>query len=623
METSRVWSDELVESLKWIVITFGITAVCFVVVAVLLLRHTRWGRQFWAISGDYFVGPGRALVWAHLAALLLLVVCLVRVNVLITYWSNDLYTSLQLGAQALSGGDSAALDSARDGFWSAMWLFCVLAAIHVVRALVSIYLSQAFDIRWRVWLTDRFAGDWLNGRAYYRGQFIDNTIDNPDQRIQQDITDFAVTSRQLSLGGGTAPGAVGSVLSVISFTQILWELSGPLNIFGVEVPRAMMFLVFVYVLVTTAIAFWIGYPLIQLNYLRERFTANFRYALVRLRDSAENVAFYRGERVERRGLLTRFAAVIRNAWQIVFRNLKFTAWNFGVGQASVIFPYLVQGPRFFSGAVTLGDLQQTGRAFSEIHDSLSFFRESYDDFTAYRASLIRLHGLKEASRESRGLPQIAVSDTDGGVELVDIAVRRPDGDVLIDDLSLRLATGDALVVKGPSGSGKTTLLRSLAEMWPYADGELRRPEGDDTLFLSQIPYLPLGDLRTAVCYPAKPDDVDDSAIRTTLGNVHLGHLVGRLDEEADWAKILSPGEQQRIAFARILLIRPKVAFLDEATSAVDEGLEYSLYSLIRAEVPDTILVSVSHRSTVDQHHTQQLELAGDGPWALSPVNSRV
>jgi vitamin B12/bleomycin/antimicrobial peptide transport system ATP-binding/permease protein len=620
METSRDWSNELSESLKWIVVAFGITAVCFVIAAALLLRYTRWGRQFWKISGQYFVGPGGGLVCLHVGALLLLVVCLVRVNVLITYWSNDLYTSLQFGAQALAAGDGAALEAAKAGFWSAMWLFGVLATIHVVRALVSIYLSQAFDIRWRVWLTERFTSDWMAGRAYYRGRFIDSTIDNPDQRIQQDITDFAVTSRQLSVGGGTAPGAVGSILSVVSFTQILWELSGPLTVFGVEIPRAMMFLVLVYVLVTTVIAFWIGYPLIQLNFLRERVTANFRYALVRLRDSAENVAFYRGERVERGGLLSRFAAVIRNAWRIVFRNLKFTAWNFGVNQASVIFPYLVQGPRFFTGAITLGDLQQTGRAFTEIHDSLSFFRESYDDFTAYRASLLRLDGLREASLESRRLPRITVSAMDGGVELVDVSVRRPEGEVLIEDLSLRLRTGDSLVVKGPSGSGKTTLLRSLAEMWPYADGELRRPDGDATLFLSQMPYLPLGDLRTAVTYPGPPGDLDDDTIREVLRKVQLGNLVDRLDEEQDWATILSPGEQQRVAFARILLLRPALVFLDEATSAVDEGLEYSLYDLIRTEVPDCILFSVSHRSTVDQHHARQLELSGDGSWELSLVS---
>ncbi|MBD0321884.1 MAG: ABC transporter ATP-binding protein/permease [Aldersonia sp.] len=621
MELSRDWGGELIASLKWILIVFGVTAVVFVAIIAVLFRTTVWGRQFWRVSGDYFVGRDGRKSCAFFALLLVLTIAAVRLNVLFTYMGNDIFTALQGGVQGLAQGDTAAIDAAQDAFWSAIVVFVILAVLHVARGMLHIYLSLAFDIRWRVWLTQHFTDDWLRGRAFYRGQFIDNTIDNPDQRIQQDIEDYIVYARQLSVGGGTSVGAIGSVVSVFSFTQILWELSGPLSFLGIEVPRGMMFFLLVFVLMTTVIAFWIGRPLIRLNFLRERFTANFRYALVRLRDSAENVAFYRGERQEQTGLMSRFADVIRNAWRIVYRMVKFTGWNFAVNQSAVLFPYMLQGPRVFSGQITLGDFNQTAGAFGNIHDSLSFFRESYDDFTAFRASLIRLDGLQTASQQSRELPAISRTELDTGLELDGIDVRKPDGEVLIDDLNLRLEPGDALVVKGASGTGKTTLLRTLAQMWPYGEGEIRRPAGTDTLFLSQIPYIPLGDLRTAVCYPARPEDTDDDTLREVLQKVQLGHLQDRLDEEQDWAKILSPGEQQRVAFARILLIEPKLVFLDEATSAVDEGLEYSLYSLIRAEEPDTMLVSVAHRSTVDQHHTQKLELEGDGAWRIDPVGA--
>ncbi|MGW4368151.1 ABC transporter ATP-binding protein/permease [Nocardia takedensis] len=613
VDTSRDWGNELLETAKWLVIAFSITAVVFTLVVALLLRFTVWGRQFWKVSGTFFTQPGAWRTYAFVAVLLFMTLFAVRMNVLFSYQANDMYTALAAAAAAIAGGDGGELDAAKSAFWDSVVVFGVLATIHVVRALLDYYLEQAFDIRWRLWLTEHVTTDWLRGRAFYKARFIDQTIDNPDQRIQEDITSFVQQSRVLSMGG------VSAVVTVISFTQILWDLSGPIPVFGIEIPRAMMFLLLVYVLLTTVVAFWLGRPLIRLNFLYERVTANFRYALVRLRDSAENVAFYRGEDVERRGLLGRFVDVIKVYWQVVFRTLKFSGWNLTVNQTAVVFPLIIQAPRFFDGAITLGGMQQTASSFGAIHDSLSFFREAYDDFAAYRASLIRLEGLQVAGDQSRELPQVTVVDRPDGVELSGIDVRKPDGTVLIEQLALSLGSGEALVVKGRSGSGKTTLLRALAQMWPFASGELDRPDGNGTLFLSQIPYLPLGQLRTVLAYPSQPDAFSDDTLREVLDKVHLGHLSGRLDEESDWNKILSPGEQQRVAFARVLLTRPKAVFLDEATSAVDEGLEYSLYNLLRTEVPETILISVAHRSTVDKHHTKRLELDGSGPWELAPV----
>jgi putative ATP-binding cassette transporter len=542
--------------------------------------------------------------------LVFLTVWAVRMSMLFTYQSSDMFTALQYVAEGLSSGNGQVRTAAEHAFWNSMIVFSVLAAIHVARSMIEYFLAQAFDIRWRVWLTERVTAQWLADRAEYRSRFIDNTIDNPDQRVQEDVTTFVQQSRALGIG------AVNAVVSVVVFTGILWDLSGPMMFAGVQVPRAMVFLVMVFVLLGTVIAFWIGHPLIRLNFRYQRATATFRYALVRVRDNAEPIAFYRGERVEHRGLVERFGAVISSYWRVVYRETGFQGWNLSVSQVSVVFPWLIQAPRFFQGAITLGDMQQAAGAFGNLHDSLSFFRQSYDTFTEYRAALVRLDGLLQASTQSHELPKITESDLDGALELEGIAVRRPDGGALIDNLSLRLQPGDTLVVKGPSGSGKTTLLRTLAEMWPYGDGVIKRPGANGTLFLSQVPYLPLGDLRTAVSYPAAPGAIPDETLRAVLRKVHLGHLVDRLDEEADWAKILSPGEQQRLAFARILLLEPQLVFLDEATSAVDEGLEHALYTLIRTEVPDTMLVSVAHRSTVDQFHTQRLELGGEGTWEL-------
>ncbi|GAB2641986.1 ABC transporter ATP-binding protein/permease [Prescottella soli] len=607
------WNHEAVASLLWTARAFAIAFVCLILVGILLVRYTRWGRQFWSISGSYFTGRDSWRVWLPVAAMLFLTVMGVRLTILLSYQGNEMYTALQYAAQAFSGGDDAALSDAKSTFWRSIVVFSVLATIHVLRSLLDYYVGQAFVIRWRIWLTDRVTTDWLGGRAYYRGRFIGEGVDNPDQRIEADITNMATVSQSLSMGLVTA------VTSVVAFTKILWDLSGPMTLFGVEVPRAMVVLVYVYILTATAVAFWIGHPLIRLNFLKERFTANFRYALVRLRDRAESVAFYNGESVERGGLLGRFTSVIANAWQIVFRTVKFNGFNLGVSQVSVVFPIVIQAPRFFAGTITLGDITQSAQAFGQVSDSLSFFRESYDTFAGYRASLIRLSGLISGDARARALPEVHTEHLDGAMELSAVSVNLPDGRPLVDGLDLRLSPGEALLVCGPSGSGKTTLLRTLAQMWPYATGTVRRPTGTEAIFLSQFPYLPLGDLRDVVAYPARAADLGDDALREALQKVALGHLVHRLDEQEDWAAILSPGEQQRVAFARILLTRPKVAFLDEATSAVDEGLEYQLYRLIRDEVPECMLFSVSHRSTVDQHHTRRLELLGDGPWRMSEV----
>jgi putative ATP-binding cassette transporter len=589
---------------------------------------TPWGRQFWQITGAYFTGRRSVGVWLMLGVLLLSVVITVRLTVLFSYQTNDLASSIQVAVQAMATHNQAVKQSGVHGFWMSIVIFSIMAAIFIARYMLDIYLTQRFIVAWRVWLTDRLTGDWLEGRAYYRGRFIDGTIDNPDQRIQQDID-------VLTAGVGGTPnmpsngtsavllfGAVQSVLSVVSFTAILWNLSGTLTLFGLSIPKAMFWILIVYMLVATIFGFWIGRPLIRLSFRNELTNAAFRYALVRVRDAAEAIGFYRGERAERVQLRRRFQPIIDNYLRYVNRTVAWYGFNVSMTQLIDPLPWVLQAPRLFAGQIKFGAVTQTQRAFNNISDGLSFFRNYYDQFASYRAALIRLHGLVVADEKARDLPELLVRPSaDGAVAIEGVEVRTPDGDQLIDTLDLHLSEGDALVITGPSGSGKTTLLRSLAQLWPYASGTLRCPDGpNQTMFLSQLPYVPLGDLRAVVCYPSPEGDISDTTLREVLVKVMLPHLVDLLDEDQDWAKVLSPGEQQRVAFARVLLTKPKAVFVDEATSAMDEGLELTMYQLLRNELPDTVLVSVSHRSTVEPHHQQRLRLLGDSQWQLGRVD---
>ncbi|MDM3972807.1 ABC transporter ATP-binding protein/permease [Mycobacterium marseillense] len=621
------WSSAFQDSLQWLAIAWVIGAVCLLAALVAARYLTPWGRQFWRITRGYFVGPTSVKAWLGLGVLLLLVLFSVRLNVLFSYQSNDMYTALQVALKGLATDNDAVKQSGIHNFWVSLGIFILLAAIFIARVILDIYLTQRFIIAWRMWLTGHLTDDWLAGRAYYRDLFIDNTIDNPDQRIQQDVDIFTAGvggTPNIPSNGTTSTllfGAVNAVASVISFAAILWNLSGNFDLFGVNVPRAMFWTVLVYVLIVTVVAIWLGRPLIWLSFNNEKLNAAFRYALVRLRDAAEAVGFYRGERVERTQLWRRFTPIIDNYRRFVRRTIIFNGWNWSATQTIIPLPLAIQAPRLFAGEIAFGDVTQTAQAFGNINDSLSFFRNNYDAFAAFRAAIIRLHGLVDANDKGRALPTILVKPSEEtAVELRGIEVRTPEGDQLVDSLDIQLDVGDSLVITGRSGAGKTTLLRSLAELWPYASGTLCRPDGDnETMFLSQLPYVPLGTLRTVVCYPNSPDGVSDDQLRDVLNKVVLAPLISRLDEDEDWAKVLSPGEQQRVAFARVLLTRPKAVFLDEATSALDVGLEYVLYQLVRAELPECVMVSVSHRPAVEQHHEQQLHLLGGGAWQLGPV----
>jgi len=618
------WANEIPQSLLWTGRAWLITSVVTVIVLILLARYTTWGRQFWRVTGGYFRGRSSVLVWVWLGVMLFSTLIAVRLNVLLSYFSNDLYSSLQVAFEGLGAGNEVVRQSGVRGFWVAIVTFMLIAAIYVSRELIDIYLTQRFIIRWRVWLTDRLTADWLGDEAFYRGRFLDNPIDNPDQRIQLDIDSFTTGTGQgtntPTVGTSTTLlfGGINSMVSVAAFTPILWGLSGPLNVFGFTLNHALFWIALLYVFVTTVIAFWIGRPLIRFSFRNELTNAAFRYALVRLRDAAEAISFYRGARAETTVLRTRFMAIIANYRRFVVRSLGLLGWNQSITQLINPLPLVIQAQRLFKGQITFGDVTQSASAFNSVHDSLSFFRAVYDSFASYRATIIRLDGLVDADERARALPRLHAEESpDGAIELHNLEIRNPDGSRLLDPLSLRLEPGESLVITGPSGCGRTTLLRSIAQLWPYTSGTVRRPgTTDDAMFLSQVPYLPLGDLRAVLSYPDVESEIGDEQLIAALEDVALGHLADRLDETLDWTKTLSPGEQQRIAFARVLLRRPTVIFLDESTSAIDEGQEFALYRLLRSRLPDTIIVSVTHRATVKQHHGHHLRLLGGGGWEL-------
>lgn len=622
------WGNEILASLWWITKAWVISAVITIAVLAFLARFTTWGRQFWHVTRGYFVGRQSIPVWGLLGVLLLSVMVSVRMDVLFSYYANDQYTALQVAFEGAGAGNEAVRNSGVDGFWKSILIFVGLLVADISRTVADLYLMQHFIIRWRVWLTDHLTGDWLGDRAYYRNRFVAAfggvPIDNPDQRIQQDIDVFTTGTgpETNTFTVGTAQtlffGTVNSVLSVVAFTPILWNLAGPLSLFGVTIPKALFWLALLWVAMTTVVAFWIGKPIIRLTFRNELTNAAFRYALVRIRDAAEAVSLYRGEDTERRALSERFGRIIANYRRLVLRGVAFMGWNRSVSQLVSPLPLIVQAPRLFAGELNLGDVTQSAGAFGSVQSSLSFFRAVYDSFAGYRAAIIRLDGLVTANEQARELPRLAATvSADGAVEITDVEVRSPHGVPLVDDLQVRLRPGDSLVITGPSGTGKTTLLRSVAQLWPYASGAVAHPA--ETMFLSQLPYAPLGDLRAVLSYPAAAGAFPDDAIRDTLAAVTLGHLATRLDEDSDWGKELSPGEQQRIAFARVLLARPRAVFLDEATSALDAGQEFAMYTTLRDRLPDTIVVSVSHRDSVDRHHEQRLELLGEGRWSLTPL----
>ena len=522
------------------------------------------------------------------ALLLLLLLLEVRFSVLNTFFYNGLYSALQ--------------DKNLNAFWFFASLNALLLGVRIVNEIIDEWLGQVLQIRWLERLNHALTERWLANKNYYRLQMRRQRPDNIDQRIQQDAQDFIATTVEF------VRGMINSVVSAIEFSIVLWGLSGVLALFGFEIPRGMVFFVFIFVILATFVAMWIGKPLIKLNFNNERLNGNYRYSLIRVRDHAESIAFYDGEKVERQNLRTHFRRIIDNRWHIVYRSLGLNGFNSGITQGVQLLPLMLQAPRFFAGQVTIGDMHQTVQAFNRLQRALSFFRNFYEQFTAYQARLERLSGFMENLTEYPAFKQPQVSEVSDGLILNDVALYRNNGEVLLEHINIDAQRGDALLIQGPSGCGKTSLLRALAGLWPFgSSGCIQRPAHEHILFVPQRPYVPQGSLREAVCYPDISSRHPD--LIGTLLDCRLGHLVDKLDEHDDWQQRLSPGELQRIAFVRILLTQAQVVLLDEATSALDEPTEAALYQLIKTRLPQSIIVSIGHRNTLAAFHNRSLQVS--------------
>ena len=591
------YTQELLDSLLWISKAMAITAVVFPLAVYILAKNTRWGCQFWLLAKGYLTPTRTLQPIIYFVIIVFFNLLSVRLDILFSEWYKAMYNALQKMEESI--------------FWIQMIVFCVLATVHMANVLLTYYLTQRFTIQWRTWLNEQMVEKWTNNQAYYKTQYVYNQLDNPDQRIQQDVQSYVSSSISF------ATGVISAVVSIVAFTIILWGLAGPMTIAGITISHAMVYFVFMYVLVTSVFAFKIGRPLINLNFANERLTANYRYSLIRIKEYAESIAFFRGEKMEKSVLFQQFDRIIQNVWQMVFRTLKLSGFNFVVSQVSVIFPFIIQASRYFSKQIELGDLIQTAQAFGKVQSALSFFRNSYDDFAGYRAVLDRLTGFHTAIEQANQTSNIVIQPTETAVEFENLTVNKPTGEALIKNLNLHLPQGSSLLIKGPSGSGKTTLLRTIAGLWAYSEGTVRCPQ-HDVLFLSQKPYLPQGRLIDALFYPqVAPDDVDVAKAAQIMQQVQLGHLAEKLTQENDWTRVLSLGEQQRLSFARVLMHKPLAAFLDEATASMDEGLEDAMYRLLREELPQTTIISVGHRSTLQTHHQQHLLInPEDQSWQL-------
>jgi vitamin B12/bleomycin/antimicrobial peptide transport system ATP-binding/permease protein len=521
----------------------------------------------------------------------------VYVDVRINRWNNAFYNALQ--------------DFNAPEFFRQLGIFCILAGASMVMSVYAIYLQQMLQIRWRRWLTGRYLARWLADGTYFRMQLGGQATDNPDQRISEDLNLFTAYVMSLSLGLLT------SAVSLASFMVILWGLSGPaaIPLFGwgtVHIPAYLVWAALFYAGLGTWLTVKIGRPLVPLNFQQQRFEADFRYSLVRLRENAESVALYGGEGPELGVFRQRFARLFDNFWRIMKRRKLLNWFTSGYAQAAVIFPVVVVAPRYFSKQIQLGGLMQVIDAFTSVQGSLSFIISSYVDIATWSAVTQRLSTFDTRMSDiadSLCAPQEIRERREGkGVAVKNLDLDLPSGAALLRGVSFEAAPGEALLVTGPNGIGKSTLLRALAGIWPFGRGEIRLGAGR-ALFMPQRPYMPLGTLRDALTYPWPADDVPSDRLEDALEIAGLGALAGRLDETEDWPQQLSLGEQQRLAFARALLVKPDILFLDEATSALDESAESEFYRRLRRGPWKPTLVSVGHRESLKAFHDRMMDLA--------------
>ncbi|MDR3536903.1 MAG: ABC transporter ATP-binding protein/permease [Acetobacteraceae bacterium] len=564
-------------------------------------------KDAWALTRPYFMrSEERWSARGLLLAIIVLNLSMVGLSVVLSYWRREFYNTLQ------EKNWQAFLDLLfyyRRTDSGTMPGFCELAAVYIGIAVYAVYLNQWLQIRWRRWMTTRFLDEWLADRAYYRISLTTDRAavgtDNPDQRVAEDLRDF--TDNTLTLG----LGLLSNIVSLGSFVGILWGLSGAIEVFGLSIPGYMVWVAIAYAVVGTVLTHLVGRPLAALNFRQQRVEADFRYALVRVRENMEGIALYRGEDEEKTTLLHRFGAVIGNWYAIMTRMKLLNTLVVGYDQVAGIFPVVVAAPRYFAGTIQLGGLMQTVGAFGQVQGSLSWFVSSYASLANWRAIVERLtsfHGAIEEAREAAATSGFVKADApDGTLRLHDVTLALPNGTKLLEGADLVLTPGQSVVVAGRSGVGKSTLLRAIAGIWPFGQGRMQVPA--NALFLPQRPYIPLGSLRHVVTYPHPHDAWTREEIAQALIDAGLPQLPDHLAQDQNWAQSLSGGEQQRIALARVLLAKPDWVFMDEATSNLDPESETDLYETLKRLLPNTTVVSIAHRPSVAALHERRLVLA--------------
>ena len=555
----------------------------------------------WRIASPYFRSEDRWRGGLLLAAVIAIELSIVGITVLLNSWNAKFYNALQ--------------DKNWNAFVYQLGYFCVLAAVFILLAVYQLYLNQWLQIRWRRWLTAAYLDHWLAGSNHYRMQLLGDAADNPDQRIAEDIRQFISLTLNIGLQ------LLNSTVTLLSFMIILWGLSAsaPLHLFGMNfaIPGYLLWAALIYAMIGTGLTHLIGRGLIALNFQQQRYEADFRFGLMRVRENAEQIALLSGEQAERDRLLSRFGNVVANWMAIMSRQKKLTFFTAGYGQASAVFPFIMVSPAYFAGAIQLGGLMQTANAFGQVQGALSVFINIYSSLAEWRAVIERLNGFDQSVAAGRAVAaaQSAIVVAPGGAAAVtfkDLAVRLPNGVPLVNAADITIAAGDKVLVNGPSGAGKSTLFRALAGIWPFGSGTVTVPKDAKVMMLPQRPYFPIAPLAAAVAYPAEPGTFDNAKVAELIAAVGLPALASRIDEEAHWNRMLSLGEQQRLGIARAILLAPDYLFLDEATASLDEAAEANVYRLLAERLPKTTVVSIGHRSTLAAFHHRRLTVERDG-----------
>jgi putative ATP-binding cassette transporter len=555
----------------------------------------------WRIAAPYFRSEDKWAGRGLLAAVIALELAGVYLTVLFNSWNNVFYNALQEHNQAV--------------YTYQIGYFCVLAAFWVALNVYKLYLNQWLQIRWRRWMTARYLSGWLHDANHYRMQLLGDAADNPDQRIADDTQRFVEQTLALGIG------LLSAVVTLASFVIILWTLSNeaPLHLFGkdIPIPGYLVWGALIYAMVGTLFTHLIGRPLVGLNFQQQRYEADFRFNLVRVRENAEQIALLHGEPVERSRLLARFALVVENWLGIMTRTKKLTALTATYSQASVIFPYVLIAPAYFAEKIQLGGMMQTASAFSSVQDSLSFFISSYRTLAEWQSVVARLAGFETAIENATALivkENIlhVASDGKAAIDIEKLLVTLPNGAPLVMADGFQIRSGERTLLTGPSGAGKSTLFRAIADIWPFGTGSIAIPAGTTLMMLPQRPYFPIGSLQAGIVYPAEASAFSPDRVRDALIAVGLPQLAPRLDEEAHWNRMLSLGEQQRLGVARALLHAPQYLFLDEATASLDEAAEAALYQLLETKLPATTIVSIGHRSTLQAFHQRNVVLTREG-----------